>query len=187
MPEYNCNPFEAKDKPFCGPDNYYDKAKGQCVPCPCAWSKGWVVAPGGGCEFFYSGKPCCPGQPLDTPCLSDRVWNDKGECVSAALPHCPQLFGPLSKYDAATGLCVCPEGYERSEAQHACLKKGGSTPSGPSSPSGTAGTVAAVLLALGAAAGTWWLGQRMMGASTEGQPNRAEDGTETNERDLEVG
>ncbi len=120
--EYRCGAPEDGEKPLCGPDRFYDKSKGKCVPCPCSWSQGWVVhLSGGGCTFRKAGQPCCPGQALDAPCVSDRVWNDKGECVSANLPHCEQLYGPLAKYDATTGQCTCPDGFRRDEESKTCV------------------------------------------------------------------
>lgn len=171
VPEYNCNPDDADDKPICGPDRYWDRAVARCVPCPCAWSKGWVVKAGGGCTFFYAGKPCCPGQPLTAPCLSDRVWNEAGECVGADLPHCAKLYGPLAKYNADTGRCDCPDGYTRSEAQRACVKNDGEAPppdgSGSSGPSGGA-VVLGLGLAAALAAGVAWA------AKTYGRPSASE-------------
>lgn len=122
--EYGCEPDEQGSKPFCGPDKHYDRTTGRCIDCPCALSKGFRVDGKGGCEFRLAGKPCCPGKPIDDPCVSDMVWNAKGECISRALPHCPAIYGPLSTYDAKTGLCVCPDGYERDDPNHTCKKTG---------------------------------------------------------------
>lgn len=127
--EYKCN-FDVS-KPFCGPDHYYDRPKGRCVPCACEVSKGMTPNyTGPGCIYRYSGKPCCPGKDPAAPCVSDRVWNDQGECVGRDLPHC-KIYGPLAKWDADQGKCVCPEGYERDEISMSCRQL---TPPSPNPP-----------------------------------------------------
>lgn len=150
--EYNCNESDMNNKPFCGPDAYYSRAQGRCIPCPCQLSKGWSVNPRGeGCVFRYAGKPCCPGQGPMAPCpISDRVWNEKGECVGAPLPHCEHLYGAHARYNADTGRCECEPGYIRDEVARACVEdKGGELPPAPASgSSSSAGKVVAVGLTL---------------------------------------
>lgn len=119
--EYFCNPDE--EKPFCGPDRYYDRSKGECVPCPCQLSKGFVVGPRGDCVFRRAGQPCCPGQDPTMPCVSDRVWDEKGECIGREIPLCKTLFGPLAFYDPDLKECACPSGYVRDDGLKSCRRE----------------------------------------------------------------
>lgn len=151
--DYKCN--LDVEKPFCGPDHYYVRSEGRCVPCPCPASQGFTVNMSGpGCYFRLAGKPCCPGKPLDAPCVSDRVWNEKGECIGKEMPHC-KVYGPLAKYNADTGHCDCPSGYVREENPPGCKPQGSVDPpprSDNEEPSSGAGRWVLGLIAVGAAA-----------------------------------
>lgn len=128
-----CDPENAEE--YCGKGAVYDKTKGECrqTDCPPYFERRNEQEP---CRYVFSGTPCCLGQAWDDPkgwkaCpVTDRQWNDKGECASRDLPHCPNLYGPLSRYDADKGACVCPQGYVRSENPRGCVLQGAPKPAG---------------------------------------------------------
>lgn len=133
-----CDPQNEEE--FCGPDFFYDKTEGVCRQKECP--KYYVFDQAKQrCKYAFAGGPCCAGQVWNEPHAwktcgpTDKVWSEDGTCTgSADIPLCRDLYGPLSRWDAQKGTCICPEGYQLLTGKERGCKRVGTTGPDPTKP-----------------------------------------------------